>query len=116
MAEYLCKLVRLKIPERVALEGSGDHEYGKVKLDYSMNDPDRRIVVPYSLLEGESVRVATPVSWDDLSPELRFEDFNHETIFKNLKRSGDPWDGFYRKKINAGTLLKKLEEHYAFLF
>lgn len=116
VAGYVCKLIRLKMPVRVALEGSGDNEYGKVRLEYSCNGSDHRIPAPYSFIEGETSLVAAPLVWNDLGSDLRLEEFNPETVFRMLKQSGDPWQGFYLKKANAASLSKRLEEAYGFLF
>jgi DNA ligase D-like protein (predicted polymerase) len=116
VAEYLCRLIRLKVRDKVALEGSGDHEYGKVKLEFSLNQAGNRIVAPYSLFEGESAQVAMPVSRDELTSDLQFENFNPERVRKRLKHSADAWAGFHRKKVGAAAVCKQLEAHYAFLF
>lgn len=113
-AEYICKLIRLKIPERVSLEGS-ETSYGKVTLGYSMNASGNGIVAPYSLVPGQSAIVATPLSWDEVNEALRPEDFNHETISKRLRQTGDPLEKL-KKKVDADDLLKRLETYYSFLF
>ncbi len=115
-AAYICKLIRLKVPELVTLEGSDDHSYGKLTLDYSLNEPGVPIVAPYSLVTGESPMVAAPLSWEEVKHGLQLEDFNFETIFKRLKQEGDPFENIFKKKVNADTLLERLELNYAFLF
>jgi len=47
---------------------------------------------------------------------IRPEDFNSDTIFRRLKKSGDIFESFYKKKVNADDLLARLQEHYGFLF
>ncbi|HTE32984.1 MAG TPA: hypothetical protein VK666_21525 [Chryseolinea sp.] len=116
VAEYLCKLIRLKIPQLVALDGSDDHSYGKVSLSYLANEEGKSLVAPYSLAAGESALVATPLQWEELNEALRPEDFNHETIFKRLKRLGDPIESQLKKKVNADSLLDRLEKNYSFIF
>lgn len=114
-AEYLCKLVRLKIPDVVALKGSENHAYKKVSLDYRMNEQGKGVVAPYSLMAGLG-NVATPLFWEEVKEGLNVEAFNHETIFKRLKEKGDPFEGLFRKKVNADALLERMEENYSFLF
>ena len=114
-AAYICKLARLKMPNLVAVKGSEESEYGKVSLDYSLNDENQSLVSPYSLVAGESPVVATPLLWDEVTEDLRPEQFNHETIFKRLKRDGDPFESFYKKKVNADDLLDRLKSNYDFL-
>jgi bifunctional non-homologous end joining protein LigD len=126
-AEYLCKLVRLKIPDLVSLKGTEANAYKKVSLDYLTNEPGKSVIAPYSLA-GQSANVATPLSWSAL-PALRqaqgpaikdavaeLADVNHETISKRLKENGDPFETLFKKKVNADALLERLEENYSFLF
>lgn len=114
-SEYICRLIRLKLPDHVALIGSDVSGYGKVTLDYTINARDKSVVAPYSLVSGQSVYVATPLLWEEVNEDLRIEDFNPETIFRRLKQSGDPLESL-RKRINADDLLERLESHYSFLF
>jgi bifunctional non-homologous end joining protein LigD len=115
-AAYLCKLVRLKIPELVAVKGSDESGYGKVSLDYMFNEEERNLIAPYSLVHGELPTVATPLLWEEVKEGLHPEDFDHETIFKRLRQVGDPFETLFKRKVNAEVLLDKLEKNYAFLF
>ena len=114
-AEYLCKLVRLKIPDMVSLAGSEDNSYGKVALDHLLNQEGRGVIAPYSFVAGGSGTIATPISWDEVNEDLKLDDFNHSTIFERLKKNGDPFEKLFAKKVNADALLEKLEDNYSFL-
>jgi len=116
VGEYICKLIRLKIPGLVTLEGSDDHTYGKVALKYSLNDEGESVVAPYSLVSGESPTVAAPLLWEEMKEDLKVEDFNHEEILKRLRQVGDPFENIFKKKVNAEIVLERMEENYAFLF
>jgi len=115
VVEYICKLIRLKIPTVTAMEGTDD-DYGKVYLNFSLNEKGRALIAPYSLLPGQSAIVATPLSWEEINDKLRPEDFNPETIIQRLKKGGDPFEDLFKKKVNADALLGRLEENYSFLF
>jgi bifunctional non-homologous end joining protein LigD len=115
-AVFICKLVSLKAPNLVAVAGSDDKGYGKVSLDYSLNEEGGSIVAPYSLVPGQSPVVATPILWEELDEKLRPDDFNPESIFKRIKQTGDSFEGFLKKKVNADALVEALEERYGFLF
>lgn len=114
-AGYLCRLIKLKLPDQVSIHLHDDVVYGKVIVDYSCNAAGANLIAPYSLAPGASAIVATPLQWDEVKPGLRAEDFTHESIFERLKQHADP---FMRsgKKINAEDLLKRLEKNYSFLF
>jgi bifunctional non-homologous end joining protein LigD len=115
-AAYICKLIRLKIPDLITLKESDENGYRKVSLDYSFNEEGKGVVAPYSLVPGESPVVATPLLWDEIREDLHAEDFNHNTIFKRLKQVGDPFEGLFKKKVDADILLDRLEKNYGFLF
>ena len=115
-AAYICKLVRLKIPELVTLNESEEHVYGKVSLDYSLNQEGKGVVAPYSLVPGDAAIVAAPLRWEEVKEDLASEDFNIETMFRRLKQQGDLFEALSKKKVNADALLERLEKHYAFLF
>ena len=115
-AEYICKLIRIKVRDLVTLEGSDDNTYGKVSLDYFINEEGKSVVTPYSLVAGESPTVAAPLLWEEVKEGLQLEDFNHETIFKRLKQEGDPFENFLKKKVNSDALLERMEGNYGFLF
>jgi bifunctional non-homologous end joining protein LigD len=115
-AEYLCKLMKLKIPDLVTLNGAEDYSYGKVTLDYSLNEEGRTVVAPYSIVANTAALVATPLSWDEISEGLKPEDFNYETVVARLKKEGDVMEGFMKKKVNAGEMVERMEESYGFLF
>jgi len=114
-AEYLCKLVRLKIPDLVTIKGSDMHAFGKVTIDYLINEQGKGVIAPYSLVTP-SATVAAPLLWEEVNEGLKVEAFNHETIFKRLKEEGDLFDALFRKKVNADALLERLEENYSFLW
>lgn len=116
VAEYICKLIRLKVPDLVTLEGSDDHSYGKLTLDYSLNEESESVVAPYSLVTRESPTVATPLLWEEVNAGLQLEDFNHATIFRRLKQEGDPFENLFKKKVSADSMLQRMEGNYAFLF
>lgn len=115
VAEYLCKLIRLKIPDLVSITGVNEYVYGKVSLDYALNAEGKSAVAPYSLLPGQAATVAAPLSWEEVTDGLRIEDFNYATIFDRLKAVGDVFKSFYKKKVNAEEVLERLEEGYSFL-
>ena len=107
-------MIRLKIPDLVALKGL-DQGYTKVSLDFSINEAEKGVIAPYSLV-AQTGNVAAPLLWEEVNEGLKLEAFNHSSIFKRLKDEGDPFEALLRKKMNADALLERLEENYSFLF
>ena len=115
-AEYIGKLIKLRTPDRISLRGIDEYVYGRVTLDLSVNWKEGSVVAPYSLLAGDSVTAAVPLSWDDVEHGLVQESFDEERFVKKLKKDGDPLAALFKKKVNAEDLLERLEENYEFLF
>jgi DNA primase len=116
VAEYVCKLVKLKRQDLVSLKDVDEYVYGKVAVDYTMNREGVGVIAPYSFAAGGAAIIATPLLWDEVNEDLRVDAFNHETIFDRLKKIGDPFENLFKKKINADEQLERLEANYSFLF
>ena len=116
VAEYIAKLIALKMPDRISLNGSDDYVYGRVSLDPSTNKKGASVVAPYSLVASDVVAVATPLLWDAVADKLDQQPFSEEKILKSLKNEGDIFETLFKKKVNADTLLDRLEKNYSFLF
>jgi bifunctional non-homologous end joining protein LigD len=114
-ADYLCRLIRLKIPKRVAIKGDDNEEYGKVTLDASKNGEGKSVVAPYSIIAGHAPLISAPLLWEEVEG-LNPEEFTVDSLFKRHKKMGDPFETLFKTKANADSLLENLEKHYAFLF
>ena len=65
---------------------------GTIFIDYLQNAHGKTMVAPYSLRGSPLATVSAPVSWDELRPGLRAEDF---TIMTMLSRDTEPWRGIF---------------------
>ena len=115
VAEYLCRLIKLKRPDVVSLKEVDDFVYGKVTVDFTLNREGAGVVAPYSFAAGGSATIAAPLLWEEVTEELRLDDFNHSTIFDRLKKVRDPFEDLFKKKINAESQLERLKTNYSFL-
>jgi bifunctional non-homologous end joining protein LigD len=72
---------------------------GTIFIDYLQNSHGKTMVAPYSLRGSPMATVSTPLSWKELVPGLRAEDF---TIMTMLSRDTEPWRGIFdnRQKIS----------------
>jgi bifunctional non-homologous end joining protein LigD len=73
------------------------------------------VVAPYSLVVAGAANIATPLEWDEVTEELRIDEFNYKTIFDRLKKTGDPFGNMTKRKVKAEEILTRLEENYSFL-
>jgi bifunctional non-homologous end joining protein LigD len=73
---------------------------GTIFIDYLQNAHGKTMVAPYSLRGSPMATVSAPLSWEELVPGLRAEDF---TIMTMLSRDTEPWRGIFdnRQKIST---------------
>jgi bifunctional non-homologous end joining protein LigD len=76
-------------------------------IDYLRNGRGATAIAPYSTRARESAPVATPLTWEELSPKIQPSAFTVQTIPKRLaKLKRDPWQDFpkTRQSITASML------------
>jgi DNA ligase D-like protein (predicted polymerase) len=115
VAEYICRLVEIKVRDLVNIKNVQEHIYGRILLDFSMNEEDRSVIAPYSLVTGQAATVAAPLLWDEINDQFRMDDLKPEVILKRLKEAGNSFQTLLKRKINAGELFKRLHDNYSFL-
>ncbi|HEX7014812.1 MAG TPA: hypothetical protein VF191_04820 [Cyclobacteriaceae bacterium] len=112
VASFICRLLKLKVPDLIALPNS-DNGYRKVLVEHNLNDKTGTALAPYSLV-GTHPGVSVPLSWDEITTDLKPEQFTLEAIMKS-KRLSKPDYSSSGKKADARTLLDILEDRYGFL-
>lgn len=83
---------------------------GKIFIDYFRNSRGATAIATYSTRARKHAPVSTPLSWQELSSELKPDTFNVNNIAKRLESlKKDPWADFFKVKQRlTKNLLKKL--------
>jgi bifunctional non-homologous end joining protein LigD len=79
-------------PDRFLATAAKSRRGGKIFVDYLRNTQGATAVAPYSLRARANAPVATPIEWEELSAEVRFDHFNAKNVpgrLAAMKR--DPW-------------------------
>ena len=79
-------------PDRYTTTSVKQEREGRIFIDYLRNNREASAVAPYSTRSRPGAPVATPVAWEELSPDLKPNGFTVENLGKrlaSLKR--DPW-------------------------
>jgi bifunctional non-homologous end joining protein LigD len=94
-----CRQVAQRAPREYVTVSTKSKRNGKIFLDYLRNARGATAVSAYSVRSRVVCPVSTPLSWDELSPKVRPEQFTPATVIERLaKLSRDPWEDFYAAK------------------
>lgn len=103
IADFLARYA----PAKYVATASKAKRKGKIYADYLRNDRGATAIASYSTRARTGAPVATPVDWDELTPQLDPSGFTIETVPKRLSElKKDPWEGFFqiRQSITAAML------------
>jgi bifunctional non-homologous end joining protein LigD len=112
-ATELCRAITEKIvrsnPERYVATMSKSRRVGKIFIDYLRNARTATAVAAYSTRARPGAPVSTPVTWKELSRDVRSE-FNVRNVPERLSRMRqDPWKNFESAPIAVSrAMLGKL--------
>jgi bifunctional non-homologous end joining protein LigD len=91
----IADLMARTFPDRFLAVMSKSQRKGKIFIDYLRNASGATAIAPYSLRARANAPVATPIGWDELSKDVRFDHFNLRTVPPRLSAlKTDPWSGF----------------------
>ncbi|MCC6909670.1 MAG: DNA ligase D [Phycisphaerales bacterium] len=94
-------------PSRYVANMTKSRRHGRIYVDYVRNSRSATSVAPFSPRARPGALVSMPVSWDDLTAELRADQFDIITVPDALvRRRRDPWEDFssVRQSITAARL------------
>jgi bifunctional non-homologous end joining protein LigD len=108
-SKTIAELCAVTFPDRFTAKIAKAARRGKIFIDYLRNDEGSTAVAAYSIRARANAPVSTPVSWDEISKEVRFDHFSVKTVPARLKRlKADPWDDFFetRQALGSGMMNK----------
>src|SRR5262249_38575617 len=83
-------------PGRFIATAAKAQRKGLIFIDYLRNAEGATAVSAYSLRARANAPVATPVAWEELAEDLRFDRFNLRNIPRRIERMrADPWAAFF---------------------
>jgi DNA ligase D len=91
-ARSLAEAIAADAPTRYLTRISIAERRGRIFIDYLRNDPTSTAVAPYSTRSRVNAPVATPVTWDEVTPRLDPARFTIRTVPERLRGlNADPW-------------------------
>jgi len=86
-------------PGRFIATAAKAQRKGLIFIDYLRNAEGATAVSAYSLRARANAPVATPVAWEELAEDLRFDRFNLRNIPRRIERMrADPWAAFFHTR------------------
>ena len=94
-------------PQRFTATASKAQRKGRLFVDYLRNAEGATAIAPYSIRARENAPVATPIAWEELARDVRFDHFNLRNVPARLqKMKNDPWAEFFtvKQRITAAMM------------
>jgi bifunctional non-homologous end joining protein LigD len=110
-AEIVARTVATRHPNLVTNERSvARRPSGRILIDVQQNAHGRPLAAPYSVRAFPKAPVSAPVLPTELRPNLRPENLNMLTIFARLKKKGDLWGDFWKRRQRLEQAIELLCE------
>ncbi len=111
-AKTVCEQLAKENPNKFTTEISKAKRTKKIFLDYLRNGYGATAITPYSVRAQSEATVAFPISWQALRKVKTPKDFTVDRVLALLKRSKDPWSGYFKLKQKL-LILDKLKDQEA---
>lgn len=108
-AEILARVVADDLPKIATVERSMKARRGRVYLDFGQNGHGRLLVSPFSVRPRPGAPVSTPLTWDEVTPDLDHQGLTIATVPRRLAAAtSDPFAGVMGKAPDLQAVLAKL--------
>jgi bifunctional non-homologous end joining protein LigD len=108
-AEILARWVATEHPELFTTPRTvAAREKGKVYFDWMQNAEGKTISAPYVVRAHPGAPVATPLSWDEVRPGLKPQQFHIANVLRRFDRVGDLFAGVLKKPQAMEKALERL--------
>jgi bifunctional non-homologous end joining protein LigD len=88
----IADLLTKTFPDRYLATLSKSKRTGKIFIDYLRNAEGATAIGPYAVRARENAPVSTPIHWEELDRDVRFDFFNVKNVPERLaKLKADPW-------------------------
>lgn len=110
--EFIAEYLISKAPSLFTIERLKKNRQNKLYIDYIQHAEGKTIVAPYSARGNDTAALATPLFWDEVTEELRMEDFTILNMMKRINEKGDPFQSYFetKQKQNFSPILEFLKQ------
>ncbi len=109
--EGLARVVVREHRDIATVERSAARRGGLVYVDFRQNRRERTVVPPYAVRPVAGATVSTPLSWDELDPDLSPDRFTMDTVPARLVRAGDLFREALANRQDLAVAAGRLERY-----
>ncbi len=112
LAKAIAEFLARHAPAKFVATSSKVGRKGKIYADYLRNDRGATAIASYSTRALSGAPVATPLRWDELTPQIKPEKFTVRTVPERLASvDADPWEGFFDVRQAATiAMVRKIKQ------
>lgn len=108
LADLLGRMLCEAHPDVATMERVVAKRGARVYVDTGQTGASRTIVAPLSVRATAGARVSTPLTWDEVVPELDPGAFTIRTVPERLATMGDPMAALLRDRPDMGAVMERL--------
>lgn len=108
LADLLGRLVVERHPDTATMERVVAKRGKRVLVDTGQTGPSRTIVAPFSVRATKGARVSTPLSWDEVVPDLDPGRFTIRTVVERTASLGDPMRPMLEDRPDIASVMGRL--------
>ncbi len=97
-AKAVAAMLARTFPQRFTAALAKERRKGKIFIDYLRNAEGATAVGPWSVRARRNAPVATPIAWEELSTDVRFDHFNLHNVRDRWRHQPDPWAGYKKTR------------------
>jgi len=110
-SEGVARVVARELAEIATVERAIGNREGKVYVDFGQNRRGQTVVPPYSVRPVRGATVSAPLTWDELTDDLRPARFTIQTVPSRLETRGDLYAPFFTDRQELGDAIEGLQRY-----
>jgi bifunctional non-homologous end joining protein LigD len=109
-AEYAAHLIHDELPGTTSIERSPAKRPNKVYIDFLQNRHGQTVACPYSVRPKPGATVSMPLTWKEVTDNLKLSDYSIFNALERVKKMSDPWKTLTDNKADLKTALELMKK------
>jgi bifunctional non-homologous end joining protein LigD len=109
-AEYAAHLIHDELPDTTSVDRSPAKRPNRVYIDFLQNRRGQTIACPYSVRPKPGATVSMPLSWKEVTNDLKLSDYTIFNAVERVKKMPDPWKTLTDTKADLKKALELIKK------